>query len=444
MNLEEYKAYWRTSNKNKPGQDIIERWQSRIVSAGLQEMGPAGGELYLTRYGKSIASPKCIKFGRYAEAQGYKWFADWFWEKAYGIDYPDGDVPENHAQEAQGAILEQPTSSDTLSKDMEIVNEIVDELIAEEPTLGTVSDAFPFGMQPGSLVTSQPTDAKMPREFYINDERYFSQPKRDGNKLIVFSTPKKVWYQSRQLKVNGAPSIEMDQAFKQVASDLGSFILEGEIYFTDVLGKEHMTGETCRAANEMLGRPSLPDMVFSAFGCLYFGENDLTRKYQQVWDASTLMDCLAEIDPVHFSKIQTAQTREAKGRLATSQKIEGREGEVYFLKDLVMRPGKITSSRDPQYDGYVRVKNYLGVQRYRVTSVAPSKADGHFIGGFSIEDTDGNSVGTVGTGYSREDQREILRRFTENPDNTWVLVDAQTKTIYGKLRHAAFKGFADE
>jgi len=60
MNLEQYKAYWRKSNKNKPGQDIIECWQTRILPAGLQEMGPAGGELYLTRYGKTIASPKCI------------------------------------------------------------------------------------------------------------------------------------------------------------------------------------------------------------------------------------------------------------------------------------------------------------------------------------------------------------------------------------------------
>lgn len=109
-----------------------------------------------------------------------------------------------------------------------------------------------------------------------------------------------------------------------------------------------------------------------------------------------------------------------------------------------MRPGKITSRKDTQFDGYVRCKYYLGVQRYRVTSVAPSKAVGHYLGGFTIEDTDGNDVGSVGTGYSREDQREILRRFTANPNNTWVLVDGQCLTQYGKIRHAVYKGFADE
>lgn len=472
MTLEEYKEFWRNSKKNKPGQDIIERWQTRILPAGLQEMGPAGGELYLTRYGKTIASPKCIRFARYAEAQGYKWFADWFWEKAYWIDYPDGDtepfgdaeagigmspndVPEKTSQEPRSAILEQPTSSDTLDVlAISSKNGVITDgharfaasiaMLTPSPYSDVLSDQFPNDMQPGQLVTSQPTDAQMPREFYINDDRYWSQPKRDGNKLICFCTPYKVWYQSRQLKVNGAPSIEMDQAFKAVAELIGAFILEGELYFVDVKGREHMTGETCRAANEMAGLPNaLPVMQFSAFGCLYVRKS-VDKKGEQVWHASNIMDRLIDENPHDFAKLPTAKTTTEKEDLARAQKDGGREGEVYFLHDLVMRPGKITSRKDPQFDGYVRVKNYLGIQRYRVTAILPSKADGHFIGGFSIEDTDGNPVGNVGTGYRREDQREILRRFTANPDNTWVLVQAQTRTVFNKLRHAAFKGFADE
>ena len=43
-----------------------------------------------------------------------------------------------------------------------------------------------------------------------------------------------------------------------------------------------------------------------------------------------------------------------------------------------------------------------------------------------------------------EDQKEILRRFTATPDDTWVLVQGQTRTAYGKLRHSSFRGFIDD
>lgn len=330
MNFEEYKNYWRKSSKNKPKQDIIERWETRVVNAGLQSKGEAGAESYLANYGKSIGSDKCVKLARHAEEMGYPYFATGIWKKAYLIDNPDGDVglfSENQAQDKQGAILEQPTSSDThpfdpFSHSFEpILAEPKREGKSYASTLGTVSDAFPFGMQPGNLVASQPTDAQMPREFYINDSRYWSMPKKDGNKMIVFATPEKVWYQSRQLKVNGAPSIEMDQAFKTVAGLLRPFILEGELYFVDVKGREHMTGETCRAANEMAGHPNaLPVMQFSAFGCLYFGNNNLTRKQQQVWDAETIMDELIDVSPREFKKLPTAKTTIEKEDIARSQK----------------------------------------------------------------------------------------------------------------------------
>lgn len=439
MNFEEYKSQARLNKKLKPGQDILERWETRIVSGGLQEMGPAGGELYLTRYGKSIASPKCCKFARLAEERGFPYFAEWFWLKAYGIDYPDGDVHET-SQNEQGTILEQPTSSDTPIIEIEITpshREALDHLNAVAH-----QNPFPPSMQPGSLVTSQPTDAQMPREFYINDDRYFSQPKRDGNKLICFATPEKVWYQSRQLKVNGAPSIEMDRAFRTVAGLLRPFIIEGEIYYVDVNGKEHMTGETCRAANEMAGCTKIfPFVYFSSFGCLYQNEQVLTKKSDQVRHAEYIMDELIDASPREFSKLPTAKTQTDKEDLARTQKDEGREGEVYFLKDLVMRPGKITSRKDPQFDGYVRCKYYLGVQRYQVKEVFPPKADGHYISGFSVV-VDG-VISKVGTGYNREQQKEILARWKTGVP-LYVLVDAQTITQYGALRHAAFKGFADE
>jgi bifunctional non-homologous end joining protein LigD len=285
----------------------------------------------------------------------------------------------------------------------------------------------------------------MPREFYINDDRFWGQAKKDGNKLIVFATPEKVWYQSRQLKVNSTPSLEMEKAFKLCAEEYGSFILEGEIYYLDFEGNEHMTGATCLASNIAMGQPDwLPRPVFSAFGCLFAYRQPLTTKSAQVAMGHTIMDWLEGEDQISFYDLETAKTKEEKTLLALGQKEGGREGEVWFLKDLVTRPGKITSSRDPQFDGYVRTKYYLGIQKYRITKLEPSHAEGHTIGGFSVEDADGVARGSVGTGYSREQQKQIYRRFNDDPDNCWVLVDAQRLSIYGILRHASFKGFPEE
>lgn len=88
MNFDEYVSYWRNAKKNKPNQDIIERWETRIVPNNLHTQGPAGGDIYLAQYGKGIGSPKCIMFARYAEEKGFPYFAMWFWEKAYSIDFP--------------------------------------------------------------------------------------------------------------------------------------------------------------------------------------------------------------------------------------------------------------------------------------------------------------------------------------------------------------------
>jgi len=207
-----------------------------------------------------------------------------------------------------------------------------------------------------------------------------------------------------------------------------------------------MTGATCLARNVQLGHADIrPRQIFSAFECLYLGNNArMERKWERVGEAELIMRTLAMQAPACFEMLATARSAEEKQALCDKQKAEGREGEVFFLSDLRYVPGKITSGKDPQFDGYVRTKYSVGVQRYRITKVEPSRAEGHAIGGFEIEDTDGKPVGSVGTGYSRSQQVEILRRFTEKPNDTWVLVDAQVKTIFGKLRHARFLGFPEE
>lgn len=418
MNLTDYMIEGRANKKFKPNQDIVERWLKRVLVEQLH--------MQIDRYGKaSLGYPKCIMLARYAEEMGYPDMAMGFWKKAFTIQFPDAPAqatPEP-AQERIGTILSvTPTPT---------------------PPAIELNGYFPEDMQPGKTVTMQPTDGQFPREHYIDDDRYWGQPKRDGNKIVVFVSPEKVWYQSRQLKLNEAPSVAIDQAFRAIKC--GSFIVEGEIYYLDVNGKEHMTGATCMASNVKHGSPTVqPLQKIMLFGCLWNeGLGHRTTKEMQIHRAEQIIEALLDENPRNFHRAWTARTRAEKQQLADFQKDSGHEGEVYFLKDLLHRPGKITSGKDPQFDGYVRRKNYLGIQRYRITAVAPGNAEGHTIAGFSIMDTDGNAVGTVGTGYTRDQQKEILRRFSANPDNTWVLVDAQTKTVYGQLRHAAFKDFVD-
>lgn len=431
MNIRDYVNERRLMSKYLPNNDIVERWETRIVPASLQHQGELGVQSYLSRYGKSIGYPKCIMFARHAESYfyGVNDFALGFWKKAFSLEFPNDKLIGDLKDDA-------PITSQTL------VMEFYDDSL-DQPD--EVYD-FPAEYQPGKLVTMQPSDAQHPREYYIADDRYHGQPKRDGNKLIVFATPKKVWYQSRQLKVDEvAPSPQMDTAFREVAKHSASFIVEGELYFLDVAGKEHMTGATCLAANAKMDEAHIqPRIKFSAFGCLCIGGKSVNTKGEQVFIGDELMEALCKSNPSEFEILLIATTRETKQQLADQQKANGCEGEVWFRADLPHRPGKITSSKDPFFDGYVRTKYSIGIQRYRITKVAPSRAAGHTIGGFSIQDADGNDVGTVGTGYTREEQIKILELFTAQPENAWVLVDGQAMTVYNKIRHARFVGFVEE
>ena len=72
-------------NKN-PNVDIIQRWNERIIRAGLQNEGEEGAQAYLSRYGTGIAAPKCILMARQAENSGYPQVALGFWKKAFQLE----------------------------------------------------------------------------------------------------------------------------------------------------------------------------------------------------------------------------------------------------------------------------------------------------------------------------------------------------------------------
>ncbi len=69
-----------------PHSDILARWESRIVAAGLQHRGRHGAASYLAQYGKGIRPPKVIQFARLADLKGFPEMGACFWEHAYFLD----------------------------------------------------------------------------------------------------------------------------------------------------------------------------------------------------------------------------------------------------------------------------------------------------------------------------------------------------------------------
>lgn len=429
MNFTEYVNQHRTSKKGKPNGAIVERWQSRILPAQLHMNGEQGAEQYLNQYGKSIGADKCIMFARYAEEHGFHNFAQGMWKKAFGIEFPAELKTLSSKVDAPPAFA--PIYAD-VRREGKTASQVQSFLTKD----------FPLDMQPGKLVTMQPTDAAHSREYYCESSAYWGQPKRDGNKIVIFASEHKVWYQSRSLNMRKDPNPKLDTALRTAARETGSFIAEGEIYYTDFNGNEHMASATAAQANIQLGHGTfMPVERIALFGVLFINGKKITAKYNQIGSAEMVVE-FGRLSTL--TAVPTARTKEEKYALCALQSSEKREGEIWIESSLVPVAGKITSSNDPQYDFYARTKYSVGIQRYRVVSVAPTNAEGHFIGGLSIEDTDGKPVGSVGTGYTRSQQAEILRRFTASPNDTWVLVDAQVKTIFGQLRHSRFIDFPEE
>ena len=184
--------YINSFGKKKVPADIQERWQTRIVTRGLAEQGAAGAQQYLADYGKSIGAPKVAMLALQAQNMGFPEMAMAFWKKAYTLQF--GAVPVDAA--VPGAA--QPVVAKTDVK----------------PDLA----CFPEHLQPGRIVTMQPSDASYDRGEYVADPHYWGQPKRDGNKVVVFATANDCFYQSRSMKLRQTPSLEFEAALKAYAS----------------------------------------------------------------------------------------------------------------------------------------------------------------------------------------------------------------------------------
>ena len=403
MNLQDY-------INSKPPQrrvpaDIITRWQTRIVARGLEKQGERGAQAYLRDYGKGIAAPKCLLLAQQALNQGHPEMAAGFYKKAAqleGIEISDnGNIASVPARSAPAKPAEP-------------------QFIME----------FPNTMQPGAFAPMQPVDASSPREKYINNSNYWGQRKIDGNKLIVFASKDRVYYQSRQMKLNGAPNDEMNIALRELAQEIGSFILEGELTYLDCNGGEHRTGSQAATYNAEHGEPEKePYQAYFIFSSLWHSGHEMLDQSARVAKGREIATLLV-LKGRSFVPLTTARSKEEKQALCDEQHQKGREGEVWFRRDLPLYAGKKTD------DGYVRTK-YLTEFDALVTALTDTTAQGHAFGAMVISSLDGSSLGAVGTGFTRDDKQEIKRRFTAQ-GRLKVKVRSQGFTEGNMAWHARF------
>jgi bifunctional non-homologous end joining protein LigD len=402
LNIQDY------SNQNekvKPNADIQERWQKRVVARGLN--GASGARQYLADYGKGIGLKKVIMLARQAQMSGDIPMSEIFWAKAHELEYG-----------------ESPTGSLTGSgQPIPVVT-------------APVESALPgITLQPGEIVPSQPIDARHSREYYIENPAFWGMQKHDGQKKLVFASASGCVWQARSTNVQASPSQELNDAMVRVANELGgSFVLEGEFTYLDCEGREHRTAAQAATANAICWKPEEPPIpMYYVFDCLEFMGDDirnmpksarLERAFQLVFEINGICDI------IHTTHL--AQSEKSKSDMVRCMQAEGREGEIWFKYNEPYRPGKSADGH------FVRTK-YLEEFEANIVAVFPATAEGHTISGFKIADDNGRSMGTIGTGYSREDQQDILKRFQAG--NTRVRIRCQGFTEGGRVWHGRFIGW---
>ena len=394
----------------KISSEINKRWETRIVAQGLDKQGAAGAQAYLARYGKNIAAPKVISLALCAQAKGFDEMALGFWVKAHELTF--GITPTG-VSETVTAVL-----TNTSPK------------VGELPFI----EGLPDNLQPGRIHTMQPVDAPKEREHYINDPSYWGQPKRDGHRTVVIATPEKVYFQTRNLNLITIDNIALVEFFADVAKRVGTYVLDGELWYQSFDGKEHRTAAQAAEWNVQTGNEfASVATIYTAFKILFFqGESLLDEPeshrilalQQLVWNDD------------YFEKCPTAVNTEEKRSLVKKQILEGREGEIWVDHACRYIGGK-------HKDGLSMVRTkYLDTGMFICTGVTPTTAENRLFGALEICEEDGDrlvSVGKVGTGFDLSDQQEIME-YLKKDMNFTIAVEYQGRTASGKLMHARYQG----
>lgn len=424
MDCTEYAEAKRKAAK-KISADIRERWNNRIVQRELHLMGEAGAAQYLSDYGRGIGTAKVIGFALCAESEGYPEMAMGFWKRAFELE--TGEKPIALSTPNNSTTTLAPTKKPTAAPKIETVNNPV---VAE----------LPPNLQPGRIVTMQPVDAPSDRTYYIENPEYWGQPKRDGNRVVIVATQDKVYYQSRSTNLRQQPSIAIEKALIETAAKIGTFVLDGELYYKSHSGSEHRTGAQAATVNIDSGFPTVqPYAIYAIFKCLFLKGNDLTilAESERIAAGVEVGEMLANLSN-EFEIVPTSRTQSEKSLLAKQQESENREGEVWVLHN-----SRYIGGKDIKEFPMVRTKYCLEFDLFIVGLTATKVAGRPFSAIKVAQEIDGKLVpmGTVGTGFSGEEMQEIARRYEVDPKSVKIKVRSQGLTESGKLWHARFLEF---
>ncbi len=135
--------------------------------------------------------------------------------------------------------------------------------------------------------------------------------------------------------------------------------------------------------------------------------------------------------------VPTAHSTAAKRALCIKQVAEGREGEVWIRTNATYLGGKADG------EAIVRTK-YLTETEVVVTGLTPTTVAGRAFGAIDVAEVqpDGSlrPVGSVGTGFSQVDARDLKQRFAAG--RLVITVIHQGRTENGQLWHVRFAGIA--
>lgn len=200
MDFYEYKHRALASNSLIPA-DITQRWHSRIVANGWNELGRDGAANYLAKYGRGISAVKAMHLGRCAERAGFPAVANRFFEEAFFLE--TGKRFEATDDSTSGVV-----TSGAIG-------------------IGRAPIAQPFHQSPQLITVIDEAMA----DRLINDPAWGLQQKIDGERCLIQST------------VGGCEAGNKRGLVRQVPMDLNSHLsfgcpalLDGELVTSNGLG----------------------------------------------------------------------------------------------------------------------------------------------------------------------------------------------------------------
>lgn len=411
--------------------DVAKYVTERMVGRGFTKMGVAGAAAYLADYGCRIGLDKIVRLAATAEAHGFTELAIGFWDVAYMTDHGQ-PAPDDPA--VTPPITAEPA-----------------ELLPFEPAQAAGWQFLPDDLRPGCTQAMQPTDALYKRQFYIDSDDYCGQPKKDGWTIVVFADTEQTAYQNRCGSGGGgtvreAPAPEIDRALRWAAREFGSFVLVGELVYYSWKGTEHRSAPQAATVNLRDGHGEDPvHPCICIFDGLWADNCDLRQldfDGRAVWIGSLAHDLEVEF-PGWFEWLRPVYGRIAKSKLAAQQQEEHREGEIWRLRTAPFTKGKTSPGRS-KYEPIVRTKYYID-RVVKVKALAPTTATKvvRLFSALVVADPEtGKPLGSVGTGFTMNDQVQIKQAFEAAKNNGHVLlveVTAPGVTEGGQLWLPVFK-----